>query len=192
MKTVDLRLVVIAIFLTVAVSAKAGMTVFANARGVVYKQPNGVIIAFPDVCKTPSSAEPVPIPYPNIAMSSDKTAPTKVKVATKQPATADGTLKAPVRVGMDQINPVLHSFEVKLGGQLHIRQYDGTAGSVTEVTYVDASGRQFKLQEPTMIELANGEYCAVCVAGGKVTAIYRLLAVTPDREATQTPLQNKQ
>jgi len=28
-------------------------------------------IAFPDVCKTPSPAGPIPIPYPNIAMSSD-------------------------------------------------------------------------------------------------------------------------
>ena len=190
MKTVDLRLVVIAIFLTVAVSAKAGITVFADGRGVVGKQPNGVTIAFPDICETPSPVGPVPIPYPNIEMSSDKTAPTKVKVATKQPVTADGSLKAPVSVGMVQINPLLHSFDVKLGGQLHIRQNDRTARSVTEVTYVDASGRQIKLQEPSMIELANGEYCAVCVAGGKVTAIYRLLEVTAKRP--QALLQKNQ
>src|SRR5437868_14686115 len=31
----------------------------------------GQCFAFPDVCKTPSPAGPVPIPYPNIAMSKD-------------------------------------------------------------------------------------------------------------------------
>jgi hypothetical protein len=30
-----------------------------------------VTIAFPDVCKTPTPAGPIPIPYPNIAKSSD-------------------------------------------------------------------------------------------------------------------------
>jgi hypothetical protein len=32
---------------------------------------NGTSMAFPDVCKTPTPAGPVPIPYPNIAMSKD-------------------------------------------------------------------------------------------------------------------------
>jgi hypothetical protein len=38
---------------------------------LVHKGSNGMSIAFPDVCKTPSPAGPVPIPYPNIAKSSD-------------------------------------------------------------------------------------------------------------------------
>jgi len=37
----------------------------------VHKNSNGMIIAFPDVCKTPSPGGPIPIPYPNIARSSD-------------------------------------------------------------------------------------------------------------------------
>lgn len=46
-------------------------TVSANERSVVHKKSSGVSIAFPDVCKTPTPAGPIPIPYPNIAMSSD-------------------------------------------------------------------------------------------------------------------------
>jgi len=42
-----------------------------NARTVVHKSSSGISTAFPDVCKTPSPAGPIPIPYPNIAMSSD-------------------------------------------------------------------------------------------------------------------------
>ena len=42
-----------------------------NTRTVVHSSSSGVSTAFPDVCKTPSPAGPIPIPYPNIAMSSD-------------------------------------------------------------------------------------------------------------------------
>lgn len=45
------------------------VTVSANAMTVVHAGSNGMTIAFPDVCKTP--APPVPVPYPNIARSSD-------------------------------------------------------------------------------------------------------------------------
>lgn len=47
-------------------------TVNVNKRTVVHASSNGVASAFPDVCKTPAPpAPPVPIPYPNVAMSSD-------------------------------------------------------------------------------------------------------------------------
>jgi hypothetical protein len=46
-------------------------TVGVNKMSVVTKDSNGVTVAAPDVCKTPSPAGPVPIPYPNIAKSSD-------------------------------------------------------------------------------------------------------------------------
>jgi hypothetical protein len=42
-----------------------------NKRTVVHAASDGVSSAFPDVCKTPSPGGPVPIPYPNIAKSSD-------------------------------------------------------------------------------------------------------------------------
>lgn len=54
-----------------------GVTVGVNNMSVVHKGSSGITIAFPDVCKTPSPAGPVPIPYPNIAKSSDTAKGTK-------------------------------------------------------------------------------------------------------------------
>lgn len=49
-----------------------GVTVGVNQLSVVHQSSNGIAIAFPDVCKTPAPpAPPIPIPYPNIAKSSD-------------------------------------------------------------------------------------------------------------------------
>ena len=49
-----------------------GVTVNVNNLTVVHQGSNGLATASaPDVCKTPSPAGPVPIPYPNIAKSSD-------------------------------------------------------------------------------------------------------------------------
>lgn len=48
------------------------VTVSANNMTVVHAGSSGTTIAFPDVCKTPAPpAPPIPIPYPNIAKSSD-------------------------------------------------------------------------------------------------------------------------
>ena len=48
------------------------VTVSVNAMSVVHAGSNGISTAFPDVCKTPAPPAPfVPIPYPNIAQSSD-------------------------------------------------------------------------------------------------------------------------
>ena len=44
----------------------------------------GQCVAFPDACKTPTPAGPVPIPYPNIAMCSDGTGSKKVKIKGKE------------------------------------------------------------------------------------------------------------
>ena len=40
-----------------------------NYMTVVHKKSTGIAACFPDVCKTPTPGGPVPIPYPNIAMS---------------------------------------------------------------------------------------------------------------------------
>ena len=47
------------------------VTVGVNNMSVVHASSNGVSPSFPDVCKTPSPGGPIPIPYPNIAQSSD-------------------------------------------------------------------------------------------------------------------------
>ena len=63
-------------------------TTFANGRGIAHKGSGGMSAAFPDVCKTPSPAGPVPIPYPNIGKASDTSGgPTKVKVDGQMPMT---------------------------------------------------------------------------------------------------------
>ncbi len=47
-------------------------TAYANSMTIVHKGDGLQFVAMaPDVCKTPSPGGPVPIPYPNIAMSSD-------------------------------------------------------------------------------------------------------------------------
>lgn len=46
-------------------------TLNVNNMTVVHAGSNGTAMAFPDTCKTPTPAGPTPIPYPNIAMSSD-------------------------------------------------------------------------------------------------------------------------
>jgi len=46
-------------------------SVIVNNMTVVHKKSAGLATNFPDVCKTPTPGGPVPIPYPNIAMSSD-------------------------------------------------------------------------------------------------------------------------
>ncbi len=53
------------------------VNVGVNKMSVVTKDSNGVTSAFPDVCKTPSPGGPVPIPYPNVAQSSDTAKGTK-------------------------------------------------------------------------------------------------------------------
>ncbi|MFN0059746.1 MAG: DUF4150 domain-containing protein [Planctomycetota bacterium] len=57
-------------------------TVFANGRSIVHKGDGQTNIAAPpDVCKTPSPAGPVPIPYVNIAQNSNlASGTTKVKI----------------------------------------------------------------------------------------------------------------
>jgi uncharacterized protein DUF4150 len=47
------------------------VTVSVNFMTVVHQSSGGVTSAFPDVCNTPSPGGPVPIPYPNIAQSTD-------------------------------------------------------------------------------------------------------------------------
>lgn len=60
-------------------------SVSVNFMSVVHKASNGVSIAFPDVCKTPSPVGPIPIPYPNIAMSTDTAKGTKKVKCDGQP-----------------------------------------------------------------------------------------------------------
>ncbi len=48
-----------------------GVTVGVNMMSVVHAGSSGISPSFPDVCKTPGPTGPLPLPYPNIAQSSD-------------------------------------------------------------------------------------------------------------------------
>jgi hypothetical protein len=92
---------------------------------------------FPDVCKTPAAPSPIPIPYPNIGMSSNTSqGPTKVKTDGKMPmvkgakysrSSGDeaGTLGGIISsVNMNECEFMLYSFDVKFEGKNVCRMGD--------------------------------------------------------------------
>ncbi len=108
-----------------------GATVIVNFRSVVHKGSGGTAPSVPDVCKTPAPpAPPVPIPYPNIAKSSDTDKGSKkVKMDgkpimlknskfSKSMGDEAGTLKGIVSsASMGIAKFALYSFDVKVEGK---------------------------------------------------------------------------
>ncbi|GAA5182363.1 hypothetical protein GCM10025771_31480 [Niveibacterium umoris] len=114
------------------------VTVGVNFLSVVHKDSNGITMAFPDVCQTPSPAGPIPIPYPNIAKSSDAAQgaetvkcdgnPTCVKDSNFSMSTGDEAGSAGGGVASGKIKGkaefVLFSFDVKFEGKNVARATD--------------------------------------------------------------------
>jgi len=70
-----------------------GSTVGVNKRTVVHKDSGGTVMFMPDVCKTPQpSGPPVPIPYPNTAMSSDADKGSKTVTVEGHPLLVQGSV----------------------------------------------------------------------------------------------------
>jgi hypothetical protein len=105
-------------------------TVFVNGRGVAHQSSGGLSTVFPDVCKTPSPAGPVPIPYPNIGKAADTSAgPSSVTVDGSMPMVKDakyaltsgdeagsaGGVLSGVFAGEAEFS--MYSFDVKLEGR---------------------------------------------------------------------------
>jgi hypothetical protein len=105
-------------------------TLNVNFRTVVHAGSSGVATAFPDVCKTPSPAGPIPIPYPNIAMSSDTDQGSKTvkvdgnavmlkgsvfKTSSGDEAGSAGGVASSCTKGKAEF--ILYSFDVKFDGQ---------------------------------------------------------------------------
>jgi hypothetical protein len=114
------------------------VTVGVNSMSVVHGGSNGVSIAFPDVCKTPAPPAPfVPIPYPNIAKSSDTAQGTKkvkcdgestcVKDSNFSMSTGDeagsigGMVSSKIKGKAEFVN---FSFDVKFEGKNVARAFD--------------------------------------------------------------------
>jgi hypothetical protein len=112
-------------------------TVGVNFMSVVHASSSGTTIAFPDVCKTPTPAGPIPIPYPNVAMSSDTDKGTKkvkcdgnptcvedsnFKMSTGDEAGSAGGVVSGKIKGKAEF--LLHSFDVKFEGKGVCRSFD--------------------------------------------------------------------
>lgn len=71
------------------------VTVGVNHLSVIHGKSNGITPSFPDVCKTPAPpGSPIPIPYPNMAFSSDTAKGTKkVKCDGKPVCVKDSNFK---------------------------------------------------------------------------------------------------
>jgi hypothetical protein len=103
---------------------------FANSRGISHKGSGGMSPIFPDVCKTPTPAGPIPIPYPNIGKAADTSdGPSSVKTDGEMPMTkgakymmsagdeagsAMGVMSSKIKGACEYI---LYSFDVKFDGQ---------------------------------------------------------------------------
>lgn len=112
-------------------------TTFANMRGIAHKMSNGMNIVFPDVCKTPTPAGPIPIPYPNIGKSSDTSqGPNTVKTDGQMPmvkgakymmstgdeaGSAGGVMSSSIK---GECEFMMYSFDVKFDGKNVCRMGD--------------------------------------------------------------------
>lgn len=148
-----------------------GVTVGVNNLSVVHADSGGVTIAFPDVCKTPAPPAPfVPIPYPNIAKSSDTAQgagtvkcdgnPVCVKDSNFSMSTGDeaGTLfgvASSKNKGKAEFVNV--SFDVKFEGK-------GVARAFDPMLHNDKNTPPFPLLQPPIIivPMPPQQVCLIC------------------------------
>lgn len=147
------------------------VTVGVNNLSVVHAASNGVTSAFPDVCKTPSPAGPIPIPYPNIAMSSDTAQgagtvkcdgnPACVKDSNFKMSTGDeagsaggGVVSSKIKGKAEFVN---FSFDVKFEGKNVPRALD-------LMLHNDKNTPPFPLVQPPIIAIPGDEnpVCLLC------------------------------
>jgi uncharacterized Zn-binding protein involved in type VI secretion len=112
-------------------------TVFANLMGLSHGGSGAKSIVFPDVCKTPTPAGPIPIPYPNMAESSNiaqgsstvkiEGQPAAVKGCNYSTSTGDeagsvgGVMSSKIK---GKAEFILYSFDVKIEGKNACRMGD--------------------------------------------------------------------
>ena len=112
-------------------------TVFANLMGISHTGSGGKSLIFPDVCKTPTPGGPVPIPYPNLAESSNLSQGSTTVKIEGQPAAVRGCNYA-ISTGDEagsvggiisgkikgKAEFILYSFDVKIEGKNACRMGD--------------------------------------------------------------------
>jgi hypothetical protein len=149
-----------------------GVTVGVNNLSVVHKDSGGKTIAFPDVCITPAAPSPIPIPYPNIAQSSDTDKgakkvtcdgnPVCVKDSNFKTSTGDeagsnkGVASAKNKGKAEFIN---YSFDVKIEGKNVPRALD-------MMLHNDKNTPPVPVLQPPLIAIGS-EAKPVCLCCGK-------------------------
>jgi hypothetical protein len=108
-----------------------------NKRTVVHAGSSGLCMGFPDVCKTPSPAGTIPIPYPNIAKSSDTSKGSSTVKCDGEPVMIEGSSFS--KSSGDEVGSaggilsscnkgkaefILYSFDVKFDGKGVCRMAD--------------------------------------------------------------------
>jgi hypothetical protein len=147
------------------------VTVGVNMLSVVHQSSGGVTIAFPDVCKTPSPGGPIPIPYPNIAQSSDTDKGTKkvkcdgnpvcVQDSNFRMSTGDEAGTAGGGIISNKIKGkaefVMFSFDVKFEGK-------GVARAFDLMLHNDKNTPPFPLLQGPIIPIPSMEQptCYIC------------------------------
>ena len=146
------------------------VTVGVTFLSVVHAGSNGTTIAFPDVCKTPSPAGPIPIPYPNIAKSSDTAKgtskvkcdgnPVCVKDSNFSMSTGDEAGSAGGGVASNKIKGkaefMLFSMDVKFEGKNVCRAFD-------IMLHNDKNTPPFPVLQGPAVAIAQGKrICQIC------------------------------
>jgi uncharacterized Zn-binding protein involved in type VI secretion len=146
------------------------VTVGVNNLSVVHASSNGITSAFPDVCKTPSPAGPVPIPYPNVAQSSDTASgtttvtcdgnPVCVKDSNFAVSTGDEAGSAGGGVVSNKIKGkaefVNFSMDVKFDGK-------NVARALDPMLHNDKNTPPFPVVQGPVVAMAQGKkICFVC------------------------------
>jgi hypothetical protein len=145
----------------------------ANKLRIVNADSGGTTIAFPDVCKTPTSGGPIPIPYPNIARSADTAQGSKkVKVEGKpiciktscfqksngdEPGRVGGVVSSTTR---DKAEFVNCSLDVKIEGQ-------GTPRSFDLMLHNKKNTGPFPVLQGPVMALGQGPVERTCYVCGK-------------------------
>ena len=147
-------------------------TVGVNKMSVVTKDSNGVSVAFPDVCKTPSPAGPIPLPYPNVARSADTAQGSKSVTVEGNPlclkdsnfststgdeaGTAGGGVVSGKTKGKAEF--VNFSFDVQVEGK-------NVARALDLMLHNDKNTPPFPLMQPPVVAVGQGSgkcNCLVC------------------------------
>ena len=150
------------------------VTVGANNLSVVHQSSNGITSAFPDVCKTPSPAGPIPIPYPNIAKSSDTSKGTSsVKCDGNPVCVSDSNFM--MSTG-DEAGSLLGVVSNKLKGKAEFVNYSfdvkfegkGVARALDPMLHNDKNTPPFPLIQGPIISIPNSESCECWKCGDAI------------------------